>query len=254
MELDWTTFILEVLNFLVLVWLLKRFLYKPVLSAIAQRKSDIEKQVADSQALRKEAETLREQYEGRIADWERERAAARSRLIEEIGTERARLTADLRTGLEQERDKAQALEERRLSELSRRVEEEALAQGGRFAARLLSRLASAEVEMQLVQVVLEDLRTLPDHRRETLRAALSQQEASSTVTSAYQLAPAQRDALSEALFSLVGRPISITWRQDPELKAGLHVSLGSWILSANLRDELKFFQEASVRALPTADS
>ena len=80
MELDWTTFFLEILNFLVLVWLLKRFLYKPVLDAIAQRKLEIEKRAADSQAIRQEAAALRQQYERRIADWEQEKAAARSRL------------------------------------------------------------------------------------------------------------------------------------------------------------------------------
>ena len=40
MELNWTTFALEAVNFMVLVWILKRFLYKPVLAAIAQRFSD----------------------------------------------------------------------------------------------------------------------------------------------------------------------------------------------------------------------
>src|SRR5574338_1303003 len=105
MELDWTTFILEIINFLILLWLLKRLLYKPVLNMIARRKAEIEKRVADSQALRQEAESLRAQYERRIIEWEQERTAARSRLLEEISTERARLTAALRASLDQERDK-----------------------------------------------------------------------------------------------------------------------------------------------------
>lgn len=254
MELDWTTFILEILNFLVLVWLLKRFLYKPVLNALAQRKADIEKGVTESQTLRKEAEAFRERYERRLVDWEQEQAAARSRLGEEIGTERARLMAGLRTELEKERDKAHALEERRLSELSRRIEETALSQGSQFAARLLSRLASVELESQLLHVVLEDLRKLPEERRKVIRAGMSQAEVSGTVASAYALPSEERQALSEALGQLVGRPISITWREDPELKAGVHLAVGAWILSANLRDELTFFQETSLRALPTADS
>ena len=37
MQLNWSTFVLEIINFLILVWVLKRFLYKPVLAAIAQR-------------------------------------------------------------------------------------------------------------------------------------------------------------------------------------------------------------------------
>ena len=174
MELDWTTFILEVINFLILLWLLKRLLYKPVLNTIAQRKAEIEKRVADSQALRQEAESLRAQYERRIIEWEQERSAARSRLLEEISTERARLTAALRASLEQERDKQRALEERRLNELAGQAEETAAAQGAKFATLLLSRLASAELEAQLVHVLLEDLHKLPEAQRTAIRSAASE--------------------------------------------------------------------------------
>lgn len=254
MELDRTTFVLEIINFLVLVWLLKRLLYKPVLNAITQRKVDIEKRVADSQVLRKEAEALREQYERRIADWEQEKATGRSNLLEEVNTERARLMATLRTSLEQERDKARALEERRLSELSRQLEETAITQGGQFASALLSRLASVELESQLVRVALEDLHKLPDEQRNAIRAAAAEPTMSIEVTSVYQLGFAERQALADVLTLLVGRPVSCTWRQDPELKAGLRISLGSWIVSANLRDELKFFKETSLRAIPTTAS
>ena len=51
MELSWSTFILEAINFLVLVWILKRFLYKPVLDVIERRKAGIEKIQADAKAL-----------------------------------------------------------------------------------------------------------------------------------------------------------------------------------------------------------
>jgi F-type H+-transporting ATPase subunit b len=42
MELDWTTFALEIINFLALIWILKRFLYRPVLATLGQRRAGIE--------------------------------------------------------------------------------------------------------------------------------------------------------------------------------------------------------------------
>jgi len=48
LELSWSTFLLEIINFLVLVWILKHFLYKPVLDVIARRRSGIEKTLADA--------------------------------------------------------------------------------------------------------------------------------------------------------------------------------------------------------------
>ena len=52
MELSWPTFFLEIINFLVLVWILKRFLYKPVLEAIAHRKAVIDKTLVDAKRQR----------------------------------------------------------------------------------------------------------------------------------------------------------------------------------------------------------
>ena len=52
MELNWSTFILEIINFLVLIWILKRFLYKPVLDVIARRRAGIEKTLSDAREMR----------------------------------------------------------------------------------------------------------------------------------------------------------------------------------------------------------
>ena len=76
MSFDWSTFLLEVLNFLVLVWLLQHFLYRPVLAVIERRRSESEKITDAAQALRAQAQALKTEYEVRMAhaDEDRERA------------------------------------------------------------------------------------------------------------------------------------------------------------------------------------
>jgi F-type H+-transporting ATPase subunit b len=69
MNFDWTTFVLEVINFLILVWLLKRFLYRPVLDAVARRQSAVTATLADAATMRTEAQRLQTEYEGRQSDW-----------------------------------------------------------------------------------------------------------------------------------------------------------------------------------------
>ena len=99
MELSWTTFILEIINFLVLVWILKRFFYKPVLDVIARRRAGIEKTMTDAQTLHTQAEKLQEQYEGRLADWDKERQQARESLARELETEHNRKMEELHLSL-----------------------------------------------------------------------------------------------------------------------------------------------------------
>ena len=67
MEFDWTTFVLEALNFLVLVWLLKRFFYQPVLAEIEARRDATAKTIADAETVRREAEALKSEYQAHLA-------------------------------------------------------------------------------------------------------------------------------------------------------------------------------------------
>ena len=151
MEMSWSTFILEIFNFLILVWILKHFLYKPVLGVIERRQSGIRQTLADAEAMRAEAQELQERNEGRLAEWDLERQQAREALASELEDERARKMAKLEADIEQERLKARVTGERQQADTIRRIEEAALGQGARFAARLLEQAAGPELQARLVE-------------------------------------------------------------------------------------------------------
>ena len=54
MPIDWFTVVAQAINFLILVWLLKRFLYKPILHAIDEREKGIAAQLAQAEAKKAE--------------------------------------------------------------------------------------------------------------------------------------------------------------------------------------------------------
>lgn len=243
MEFDWTTFALEIVNFLVLVWLLQKLLYKPVTNAIEERKAAIEKTLVDARAVEATALSLKQQYESRMAEWEQEKARAQAKLGSEVEAERVRLMEALRASLEQERERARALEERRGLELRHKMEEGALAEGARFAANLLSRLASPDLEETIRVLLIEDLARLGDADLQSLRAACRDEGAKISITSRYPIAEPQRASLAEALGRVAGLPVTCEFASDSDLVAGLRISIGSWVLRCNVRDELKFFAE-----------
>lgn len=245
MELDWTTFSLQILNFLVLVWLLKRFLYKPVFAAIAERRARLDRLREEAEEMRREGTALRERYDRRLAEWEEEKAGARAHLHEELAAERARLLEELHASLERERQKLRAREQRRQQEVRRQAEETALARGARFAARLLARLAGRDLEARIVTALLEDLHALPQEQRQALRASHVKTNPTALVVSAHPLADAQRRALMDALREALEHPVACEWREDPSLLAGVRISIGPWVMGANLRDELQCFAEAA---------
>jgi F-type H+-transporting ATPase subunit b len=251
-EFSWTTFVLEIINFLVLVWILKRFLYKPIMETIARRRGAIEKTLADAKGMREEAQALKAQYENRLGEWEREKEKARGALLDEIKAERGRLMTELQTSLDQEREKNRVLEERRIDDLRRGIEAEGAAHGGRFAARLLSRLATPELEAKIVELVTEDLPRLLKEKREEIRRACLEEGSRVKAVSAFPLGEVQLGALVRALSDVAGRDVSLDLSRDQGLIAGIRISVGPWVLGANLKDELESFSEAARGSIGSA--
>jgi len=243
LELNWSTFLLEIINFLILVWILKHFFYKPVLNVIARRRSSIEKTMNDAKTLHEDAEAQRAQYENRLAEWEKERQAAQSSLDKEIETERVRRMETLQTLLAAEREKARVIEQRALEASRLHAEETALTQGAQFSARLLSLAAGPELEHRLLDLLLKELSSLPPERLSTLRAAAGKTADRILVASAYPLDDDARLSLEHTLGSVLAVTSPFHYEQDKDLLAGLRVTMGSWVLRANLQDELKGFSE-----------
>ena len=244
MELSWSTFLLEIVNFLVLVWILKHFLYNPVIDVITRRREKIEQTQQAAQEERRAGEALRAQYENRLADWEREKEAARTAFQGEIERERVHRLEALATELEGERRKQEVVAERERRESERRLETQTLALAAGFAARLLTRVAGPELERKLVELLQEDLPRLSADRRRTLEQALRQESGPIEVTSAYPLDAAGRAKLEQALADLAGRNVACRYRQDSRLIAGAQLRVGAWVLHANLQEELRGFAEA----------
>lgn len=243
MEWDWTTFLLEIVNVLVLVWLLKRFLYRPVMTVVEERQAAIAKTLADAHRLQSEGKTLRDRYEQRLVEWEKEKEEVRARLQEEIADERKRRLATLQAEIEQEREHASSRERHRSKEVVRQAEATAVLHGTQFAAALLSRIGGPELEAKLVDAALDDLANLPPNHVEAVRATLPA-TAQGRITTAFPLESSRRSRVVKQVEELFDRTVAWEFIEDPELMAGLRVSLGGWVLRGNLRDELKFFAES----------
>lgn len=235
------TFALEALNFLVLVWLLKRFFYRPVLSMIEARQAATAKTIADAEAVRRDAEGLKSEYQTHLAEMDKERAAAKARIDEDIAAERARRLTSMEAEIAEERRRRETLEARERSELELAMERKAMAIATRFAARLLERLAGPELEVKLADLALSELNAERPEELEALRTALREVGGSIKVVSAYPLDEARRAAFTRTLSALAGRELMPTFGEDAVLKAGVCIMAGSWVLMANLRDELNFF-------------
>lgn len=247
MQFDWTTFILELLNFLVLLWLLKRFFYQPVLAVLDARKQAVLDQAAQAQAANGEAAALRAQYEQRLQAWQQEREQSRQTLQQELAQERARQFDALRQALADERAKAKARATAQAAQRDAQLARHAAQQAYGEVAALLTRLADPALTARIVAIVVQDLASLPAEARAALQeaAAALAPEAQVELACAHALDAATLAGLGAALEQATGRALRLAPRAQPELIAGVRIAIGDRLLRANLAEELALFQRGA---------
>ena len=248
MELDWTTFFLEILNFLILVWILKHFFYRPVLAAITRRRAYIEETLSNATKIHEEALALKAENETQREEWDKKRDALHIKLMEEISAKREHMMIELATAADQAREKNRAVDEKRQQEWLRATEEKALIQATQFTATLLSRLVSPELEAKLFDLLVQDLRELTPAEVSSLLSTTNLSDLHIKVESAFPLSPEHRSELNGVINALLGQTLPANFSENADLLSGLQVSIGPWVLHANLRDELAIFGESRHRA------
>ena len=250
MVIDWFTVGAQALNFLVLVWLLKRFLYRPVLDAIDAREARIARQISDAQTVRTQAQAASDALQRKHDSFDGERAALLAQAKEDAQTERERLldaaqqaadalTAKHRAALEDETARTQ----RRLVERTRR---EVYA----IARRALADLASASVDARIADVFVERLQALDDDAKASLAPSLRAPSASAVVRSAFELAPAQRSAIRRAVDGAFGAGVALTFETAPELIGGIELEAGGHKLAWSIGQYVTSMEAALDAAVP----
>ena len=243
MEFNLSTFILEIINFLILIWILQRLFYKPLLAMIDKRKQHIDQSLADAKKLHQEADELRSLYENRQKLWMQEKKAALNALNQQIEAEKSAQMDKLHVELEQERQKAKVSLTRQQQELQQQAEKQALQNGARFAGMLLKQSASPELEARLFAMLLDNLKTLPEACTLCLQMLGTKKSVPIKITSAYPLTDELRQQLEQKLGSLINSQINFQYHQDASLIAGVRIDIGAWVLHANLKHELTGFAE-----------
>jgi F-type H+-transporting ATPase subunit b len=238
MELDATTFVLEIINFLVLLWLLNRLLYRPVRAALdtrAQAQANRQQALDERQAgIDAEAASL---AQGK-AELDARRRAAEAELADEIATLRQNRLAALARELDVEREKAKARLAQQQQFAAAQQEGEFRERAARFVAGYLARLASPAMEAAVVELFLGDLGEQSGPAREALRDGWSDRgEAPPSVEVSTAFPPSEmiRTRVEAQIEALMGASARTRWRIDPQLLAGICIHLPGHLLEASLR-------------------
>jgi len=238
MDLDATTFVLEIVNFLVLLWLLERFLYKPVRSALDARAQAAARQTQELAQQRADLAAKAADLEHRAVELGARRDAAEHDLAAEIAAERGKRLAALTLELDAEREKTRARLAQELQSARQQGERQQQQRAAAFVAQYLQRLASPAIEAAVMELFLTDLAAQSDQARAALREGWAGRRDGAPaidVCTAYAPPPALRERVEAQVGALMGQAARTEWRVDPALLAGICVHLPGHQLEASLR-------------------
>lgn len=254
MLIDWFTVGAQVVNFLILVWLLKRFLYKPILHAIDSREKRIAGELADAAAKQTEAKKERDEFRRKNEEFDRQHAGLLTQAKDEAKAERQRL-------LDEARQEANALSVKRQDRLRaeahqlnqaimRWTQQEVFA----IARQALTDLATTSLEERLGSVFIRRLREMDSKAKAGLAAALQTASDPALVRSAFDLTAEQRVAIQQALNDTFSAEIRVQFEAAPGLVGGIELTTNGHKVAWSIADYLASMEKGVIELLNKKDT
>jgi F-type H+-transporting ATPase subunit b len=222
--IDWFTVAAQALNFLILVWLMKRVLYKPIMSAIDAREALVAAELADAASKKSLADKAVEEFKSKNEAFDRDRAALLDKATEEAKARGAQLLDAARTA-------ADALQSKRRAALQREMEDSSEALGTRtqqaffsLARRAFTDLANGNLEEQMTALFCARLRSLQGEEKSKLSVAIETSADPVCIRSAFALPPKQQSVLQAALNETFQRQIQVRYEVAPALIGGIDLT------------------------------
>ncbi|SCZ85665.1 F0F1 ATP synthase subunit B [Nitrosomonas mobilis] len=223
MLIDWFTVVAQIINFLILVWLLKRFLYKPILTAIDAREQRIAAKLADADAKKMEAQKERDAFQQKNEDFDKQRIERMNQVAEAVSAERAQLLDAARQESSDLRAQLQVTlknERHNLNEaLSHRAREEVFA----IARKTLIDLADTTLEDRVTAVFLDRLRELDDGEMADLKLVFKASVDPLLIRTAFTLSTEQCAAIETTINGVLGEEKAVKFETAPDLISGIEL-------------------------------
>ncbi len=186
MAIDWFTTGAQIINFLILIWLLKKLLFKPIIGAMESREQGLANRLQQAETKMAEAQSLKNQYGDNIQQLNREKDQILTQTKQQATAEKAQVLQRLNEEGQQKKTQFDAEIHKQQQDLaplmSRTIAEKSLL----LSRKTLARLADKSLEKQIIEHFLQHLSRLPDKEQASFKQAL-QKEKSATMITAFKM-------------------------------------------------------------------
>lgn len=249
MLIDWFTVAAQILNFLILVGLLKKFLYAPIMRAMDEREAKIAERLEDARREKQEAEREAEEFRRKNREFDARREQMMQQSKAEAEAHRKELLHRVRSETEQKkrgwREAVVREQEAFLQDLRSRAGENILA----ISRQALKDLADQRMERQVVQVFLERLEDADSAQMKDFDDPGGDKQEPMTVFSAFELPGDLRERISAGVQHWLGAPVALDFQVSRDLLSGIELRANGRKVAWHLKDYLDSLEESMRSAM-----
>jgi F-type H+-transporting ATPase subunit b len=244
MLIDWFTVIAQVINFLILVWLLKRFLYKPILDAIDAREQRIAQTIAEADQKKRDAQRERDEFDRKNQELADERDALVSQMMKEVNAKRQKLLDDAQQAADAIRAKRHQALQREQKTFEDEIARWAQDQVFSISRKALRDLADTSLEEHITKVFISRVRELNDNAKQELAEALTSSSEPARVRSAFELSKEQQATIRQALNETFAADIPVRFEIAPNSIGGIELTSNGRKVAWSIDEYLSLLQKS----------
>ncbi|TET33715.1 MAG: hypothetical protein E3J72_16165 [Planctomycetota bacterium] len=226
MDYWWFTFVAQIINFIVLVLLLRYFLYGRIVDAMKKREEGIASGIEDAEEQKAIAEKEAAQFHEKSEDLESRRRELISEATEEAKNERMKLIESARAEADRmsARWRESVLQEKNafFHDLRRQISRQVC----EITGNALASLAGADLEARIIDTFIGRLNNLSDDERKTIAESAEKSGKKATVTSAFKIPGTKVTKLKKAVAGIAGKDVDVFFETSENLICGIELNAG----------------------------
>ena len=238
MQISWWTLLIQAVNFLVLVWLLQRFLYKPVQDVIEKRSQARLAATADVEKAKAEAEASKERYGKAMAAIEEERNKVLNKAREDIKIEREQMKEEALSSSSKMIDEAKKTINEERTAATEQLKSETVELAVQLAKTLLNDMAKAIPNDAMLDHLEERLASLPSGERRRLNTEIEANGAQVEIITARPLTGKEHTTWKLRIEKILNQSIEPKFISDPQIISGAVLRLPHTVIRATWADQL----------------
>lgn len=248
MHIDWFVFFSQIVNLLILVFLLKRFLYGRIISAMDDREAKIASTFEEAEKSRAEAREAAEKYEKTLKELEERHEEMMNRAREEVEAHRLEMLEQVREEIDQMQTRwFETLRSERQSFLYE-LRKLAGTQIYAIARQVLKDLAGLDLEERIVDIVVNRLENMAEKERQEFSEAVAN-GGKIIVQSAFEVSWETRDKLNRAIRQCIAKDMRIDYEKSADVTSGFELRMNGHKVAWSMKEYLDTLEENFHRAL-----